>query len=63
MADKKLSLSSLQPAAPRKSRLRLGRGPGSGKGRFSGRGIKGLKARSGSNKLRPAPAKLSGYAT
>src|SRR5512132_889906 len=53
MADKKLSLSSLQPAAPRKSRKRLGRGLGSGKGRYSGRGIKGQKSRSGSNKMRP----------
>jgi large subunit ribosomal protein L15 len=52
-AEKKLSLSSLQPAAPRKSRKRVGRGPGSGKGRYSGRGIKGQKARSGSNKMRP----------
>jgi large subunit ribosomal protein L15 len=52
-AEKKLSLSSLQPAAPRKSRKRIGRGLGSGKGRYSGRGIKGQKARSGSNKLRP----------
>src|SRR6476659_8564818 len=53
MADKKLSLSSLQPAAPRKSRKRVGRGLGSGKGRYSGRGIKGQKSRSGSNKMRP----------
>ena len=53
MADKKLSLSTLQPAAPRKSRKRIGRGLGSGKGRYSGRGIKGQKARSGSNKMRP----------
>src|SRR5512132_3447199 len=52
MADKKLSLSSLQPAAPRKDRKRVGRGPGSGKGRYSGRGIKGQKARSGSHKMR-----------
>jgi large subunit ribosomal protein L15 len=53
VADKKLSLSSLQPAARRKSRKRVGRGLGSGKGRYSGRGIKGQKARSGSNKMRP----------
>jgi large subunit ribosomal protein L15 len=53
VADKKLSLSSLQPAASRKSRKRIGRGLGSGKGRYSGRGIKGQKARSGSNKMRP----------
>jgi large subunit ribosomal protein L15 len=49
----KLSLSSLKPAAPRRPRKRLGRGMGSGKGRYSGRGIKGQKARSGSNKMRP----------
>src|SRR5215216_7568447 len=53
MAQKKLSLSSLKPAASRKSRKRVGRGMGSGKGRNSGRGIKGQKARSGSNKMRP----------
>ena len=52
MADK-LNLSSLKPAAARKSRKRVGRGLGSGKGRYSGRGIKGQKARSGSNKMRP----------
>jgi large subunit ribosomal protein L15 len=49
----KLNLSSLKPAAARKSRKRVGRGAGSGKGRYSGRGIKGQKARSGSNKMRP----------
>jgi len=49
----KLSLSSLKPASPRRARKRIGRGPGSGKGRYSGRGIKGQKARSGSNKMRP----------
>src|SRR5438552_18499146 len=48
-----LSLSSLKPAQARRSRKRVGRGPGSGKGRYSGRGIKGQKARSGSKKLRP----------
>ena len=53
MADKKLSLNTLKPAAARKSRKRIGRGLGSGKGRYSGRGIKGQKARSGSNKMRP----------
>jgi large subunit ribosomal protein L15 len=53
MADKKLKLSSLKPASPRRARKRIGRGPGSGKGRYSGRGIKGQKARSGSNKMRP----------
>jgi large subunit ribosomal protein L15 len=48
----KLNLSNLKPASPRKSRKRVGRGLGSGKGRYSGRGIKGQKARSGSHKLR-----------
>ena len=46
------SLSNLKPAAPRKSRKRVGRGMGSGKGRYAGRGIKGQKARSGSHKMR-----------
>jgi large subunit ribosomal protein L15 len=48
-----LNLSNLKPAQPRKSRKRVGRGLGSGKGRYSGRGIKGQKARSGSHKMRP----------
>jgi large subunit ribosomal protein L15 len=47
-----LNLSNLKPASPRKDRKRIGRGPGSGKGRYSGRGIKGQKARSGSHKMR-----------
>ena len=47
-----LNLSNLKPASPRRSRKRIGRGLGSGKGRYSGRGIKGQKARSGSNKMR-----------
>jgi large subunit ribosomal protein L15 len=47
-----LNLSNLKPASPRKDRKRVGRGMGSGKGRYSGRGIKGQKARSGSHKLR-----------
>ena len=47
-----LNLSNLKPAASRRARKRVGRGMGSGKGRYSGRGIKGQKARSGSNKLR-----------
>ena len=46
-----LNLHSLQPAQPRKDRKRIGRGLGSGKGRYAGRGIKGQKARSGSHKL------------
>ncbi len=48
-----LSLSSLKPAMPPRARKRIGRGLGSGKGRYSGRGIKGQKSRSGSNKMRP----------
>jgi large subunit ribosomal protein L15 len=48
-----LSLSSLKPAQKRRSRKRIGRGLGSGKGRYSGRGIKGQKARSGSHKMSP----------
>ena len=48
-----LNLSNLKPAAARKDRKRVGRGMGSGKGRYSGRGIKGQKARSGSHKMRP----------
>ena len=48
----KVNLSSIKPAAARKNRKRIGRGLGSGKGRYSGRGIKGQKARSGSNKMR-----------
>src|SRR5438270_11776416 len=50
---KQLNLSNLAPAQPREDRKRVGRGPGSGKGRYSGRGIKGQKARSGSHKMRP----------
>jgi large subunit ribosomal protein L15 len=52
MPEKELSLSNLQPAQPRRARKRVGRGLGSGKGRYSGRGIKGQKARSGSHKMR-----------
>src|SRR5215213_7878384 len=48
-----LNLSNLQPAQPRRDRKRVGRGLGSGKGRYSGRGIKGQKSRSGSAKMRP----------
>jgi large subunit ribosomal protein L15 len=47
-----LNLSNLKPAAKRADRKRVGRGLGSGKGRYSGRGIKGQKARSGSHKMR-----------
>ena len=47
-----LNLSNLKPASARKDRKRIGRGMGSGKGRYSGRGVKGQKARSGSHKMR-----------
>jgi large subunit ribosomal protein L15 len=46
-----LNLSNLKPAQARKARKRIGRGLGSGKGRYSGRGIKGQKARSGSHSM------------
>src|SRR4051812_14765211 len=52
MPEKQLNLSNLQPAQPRQDRKRVGRGPGSGKGRYAGRGIKGQKSRSGSHKMR-----------
>ena len=47
-----LNLSNLQPAQPREDRKRVGRGMGSGKGRYSGRGIKGQKSRAGSHMMR-----------
>jgi large subunit ribosomal protein L15 len=47
-----LNLSNLKPASPRRDRKRIGRGMGSGKGRYAGRGIKGQKARAGSHKMR-----------
>jgi large subunit ribosomal protein L15 len=47
-----LNLSNLQPAQARKDRKRVGRGLGSGKGRYSGRGIKGQKSRAGSHAMR-----------
>jgi len=52
MPEKQLNLSNLAPAQPREDRKRVGRGLGSGKGRYSGRGIKGQKSRSGSHKMR-----------
>ncbi len=55
-----LSLHDLRPAQPRKERKRVGRGLGSGKGRYSGRGIKGQKSRAGSNKM---PAGFEGGQT
>ncbi len=51
--EEPLSLSNLKPAQKRVDRKRIGRGLGSGKGRYSGRGIKGQKSRSGSHMMRP----------
>ncbi len=50
MSDE-LNLSNLKPAQPQKARKRVGRGMGSGKGRYSGRGLKGQKSRAGSHKM------------
>jgi large subunit ribosomal protein L15 len=55
-----LNLSNLGPAQPRQARKRVGRGLGSGKGRYSGRGIKGQKSRAGSRKM---PAGFEGGQT
>ena len=52
--EKDMNLSNVH--APKKAsekRKRVGRGMGSGKGRYSGRGIKGQKSRSGSHTMRP----------
>ena len=46
-----LRLHTLKPAQARKDRKRVGRGLGSGNGRYSGRGIKGQKSRAGSHKM------------
>ena len=48
-----LNLSNLKPAQKRREPKRVGRGLGSGKGRFAGRGVKGAKQRSGSHTMRP----------
>ena len=50
--EDELNLSNLKPAQKRRARKRVGRGLGSGKGRYSGRGIKGQKSRAGSHKMR-----------
>jgi large subunit ribosomal protein L15 len=48
MAKSKITLSTLRPAAgSTQSRKRVGRGPGSGLGKTSGKGHKGHKARTG----------------
>jgi large subunit ribosomal protein L15 len=55
--SEELNLHSLKPAQPQKARKRIGRGLGSGKGRYSGRGIKGQKSRAGSHTM---PAGFAG---
>src|SRR6185312_1197252 len=52
MPEKQLNLTNLAPAQPREDRKRVGRGMGSGKGRYSGHGIKGQKSRAGSHRMR-----------
>src|SRR5436190_16869796 len=48
VAPEKLGLHNLTPApGSTKNRKRLGRGPGSGTGKTSGKGHKGIKARAG----------------
>ena len=48
MADKIITLSTLAPAkGSHRARKRVGRGPGSGLGKTSGKGHKGHKARTG----------------
>ena len=48
MATDKIGLHNLSPAPKsNRNRKRLGRGPGSGTGKTSGKGHKGIKARSG----------------
>ena len=48
MSDERIGLHNLTPApGSHRDRKRLGRGPGSGTGKTSGKGHKGIKARSG----------------
>ena len=48
--DKRLRLNNLSPApGSRRNRLRVGRGPGSGRGKTAGRGSKGFWSRSGAS--------------
>src|SRR5471032_1036903 len=48
MSDEKIGLHNLTPApGSNRDRKRLGRGPGSGTGKTSGKGHKGSKARAG----------------
>ena len=48
MSNEKIGLHNLAPApGSHRNRKRLGRGPGSGTGKTSGKGHKGIKARAG----------------
>ena len=48
MSEEKIGLHNLRSApGSTKNRKRLGRGPGSGTGKTSGKGVKGIKARAG----------------
>jgi len=48
VSEEKIGLHNLKPAlGSHRNRKRLGRGPGSGTGKTSGKGHKGIKARSG----------------
>lgn len=48
MSDQKIGLSTVAPApGSHRNRKRIGRGPGSGTGKTSGKGHKGIKARAG----------------
>ena len=47
-----MKLENLEPSITKKNRKRVGRGPGSGSGKTSGRGEKGYHSRSGS-KMNP----------
>jgi large subunit ribosomal protein L15 len=48
MSNEKITLNNLAPSpGSHRDRKRLGRGPGSGTGKTSGKGHKGIKARSG----------------
>ena len=48
----KLHELSDNPGSPQKTRMRIGRGIGSGKGKTGGRGVKGQKSRSGVSGIR-----------
>ena len=52
MSDE-LNLSNLKPAQERKARKRVGRGLGSGKGRYSGRGIRARRRAPGPTRCPP----------